>query len=193
MAACSGRRWVSGVNAMMRRLPGRKFLQPRWADSFAVECSRRLTAVRNDEGAAIVEFILSAIILISLVFGIIALSMAMYSLHFVSYAAREGTRYAIVRGSSCPGILPGCPAPGSGVDVQTYLRGLTYPGINTNKMTVTTTWSGGGTACTPSSAPCDNPGNLVHVTVSYRFPLNIPYLPSQTLTMTSTSEMVISQ
>jgi hypothetical protein len=185
---------------MVRPFPYRKSLQPRWAYRLGVECSRRLTTARNDEGAAIVEFILSAIILISVVFGIIALCMAMYSLHFVSYAAREGTRFASVRGSSCPGILPGCPTPGTGVDVQSYLRCQTYigpcskfPGIDPAKLTVTTTWSGGGTACTPTSTPCDNPGNLVHVTVSYRFPLNIPYLPSQTLTMTSTSEMVISQ
>ena len=179
---------------MVRRSPGLKHLLSLWARGVCVQFSRRPRDARNEDGAAIVEFVLSAIILVSLVFGIIALCMAMYSFHFVSYAAREGTRYAMVRGSSCPGNLPGCPTQGSQVDVQTYLRSLTYPGINTNSITATTTFpAAGSAACTPSVTPCDNPGNLVQVTVSYQFPLSIPYLPAQTLTMTSTSQMVISQ
>ena len=178
---------------MVGRSSRLKRLLPQSARGLRAVCPRWLRSARKEDGAAIVEFTLSAIILVSLVFGVIGLCMAMYSFHFVSYAAREGTRYAIVRGSSCPAILPGCPAPGTGVDVQTYLRGLTYPGIVPGNMTVTTTWPTTGSACTPSVTPCDNPGNLIQVTVSYQFPLRIPYVPAQTLTMNSTSQMVISQ
>jgi hypothetical protein len=148
---------------------------------------------RGEGGASIVEFALSASVLLSLVFGIIGLSTALYSYHFVSYAAHEGTRYAIVRGSSCPAILAGCPGFGTGVDVQTYLRSITYPGIVPGNLTATPTWPTTGPPCTPSVDPCDNPGNLVKVTVSYQYPLKIPFLPTSVLTMSSTSQMVISQ
>jgi Flp pilus assembly protein TadG len=153
-------------------------------------CLRRAC---DEGGAAIVEFALSASILLSVVFGVFGLSMALYSYHYVSYAARVGTRYAIVRGSSCPTVLPGCPVFGTGADVQTYLRSIAYPGINPNNLTVTTSWPGGGPACTPSRNPCDNPGDLVQVTVSYQLPLLVPFVPVTTMSMSSTSEMVISQ
>jgi Flp pilus assembly protein TadG len=183
---------------MLRQSPDLKHLRPLWARRLRVQ---RLRRVSGENGAAIVEFALSAAILLSLVFGIMGLSMALYSYHFISNAAREGTRYAIVRGSACPSVLPGCPDPGTPVDVQTYLRtasypgnGGTFPGIIPGNLTATVTFPTTGTpACTPSVNPCDNPGNLVQVTVNYQFPLNIPFVPSETLTMSSTSQMVISQ
>jgi hypothetical protein len=39
----------------------------------------------------------------------------------------------------------------------------------------------------------NNPGNPVQVTVTYTFPLGIPFMPSRALTMSSTSQMIISQ
>ena len=147
----------------------------------------------NESGAAIVEFALSASILLTLVFGVFGMSTALYSYHFVAYAARVGTRWAIVRGSSCPAVLSGCPAYGTGADVQTYLRSIAYPGINPNSLNVTTTWPTAGPACAPSSNPCDNPGNLVQVTVSYQLPILVPFVPVTSMSMSSTSEMVISQ
>jgi Flp pilus assembly protein TadG len=130
---------------------------------------------------------------LTLVFGVFGLSTALYSYHFVAYAARAGTRWAIVRGSSCPAALSGCPAYGTGADVQTYLRSIAYPGINPANLTANTTWPTAGAACTPSANPCDNPGNLVQVTVSYHLPILVPFVPVTSMSMSSTSEMVISQ
>jgi Flp pilus assembly protein TadG len=155
--------------------------------------SQRLRHAGSERGSAIVEMALSLVVLLSVVFGIMEMSQALYTYHFISEAARDGSRYAIVRGSSCPAILPGCPAAGAGVDVQTYLRGQAFPGITPSLLTATTTWPTTGTSCTPSTTPCDNPGNLVNVVVTYPFPLSIPFIPAKTLTMTSTSQMVISQ
>jgi Flp pilus assembly protein TadG len=125
------------------------------------------------------------------VFGIIQIRLALYSYHSISDAAREATRYAIVRGSSCSGFVSACPA--QATDIQTYVRGMGFPAIVTSNLTVTTTWPTTGASCTPSTTPCNNPGNLVSVTVSYQLPLTILFVSSSTLTMHSTSKMVISQ
>ena len=146
----------------------------------------------SEHGAASVEFALSVTALLTLIFGILAMCMALYSYHFVSEAAREGTRYAMVRGNDCSKygkFGSNCPITTS-APVQTYVRSLTYPGINTNNMNVTTTWP--TASCSPAITPCNYPGNLVRVSVSYQFPLSIPFIPARTLTMTSQSQMVIA-
>jgi Flp pilus assembly protein TadG len=139
----------------------------------------------------LVETALSLILLLTIVFGVMQISMALYADHFISDAAREGTRYAIVRGSACNASITPCPA--AATDIQDYVRTLGFPGINPNTMTVTTTWPTTGTSCTPSSTPCNNPGNLVRVTVDYQIPFALPFAQVSTLTLTSTSQMVISQ
>jgi Flp pilus assembly protein TadG len=147
--------------------------------------------LRGAEGGSVVETALSAMVLLMLVFGIMETSLALYSYHFTSEAAREGTRYAMVRGSGCSGAGAACPATAS--DVQTFVKNISMPGINPAEVTVQTVWPTSGSACTPSSNPCNNAGNLVEVTVEYAFPWSIPFVPASTLHMTSTSEMVISQ
>lgn len=148
-----------------------------------------------DEGATIAEFAVSATILIAIVFGIYEASSALYSYAYVCDAARQGTRYAIVRGSACTGFAEcsSTPAGATAAQVQAYVKGLKYPGINSNNLTVTSTWPTTGSACTPIASPCNNPGNLVKVVVNYQFPLSIPFVPLTTINMSSTSEMVISQ
>ena len=150
--------------------------------------------VNCERGSALVEFALSVTIMATLLFGTMAMSLALYSYHFIAEAAREGSRYAMVRGSSCTaysGFTSACPA--TPAQIQTYVRSLNFPGINPNQMTVTAAFSAyptGGT-CTPS-ALCNNPGNQVTVIVSYQLPVSIPFVPARTLTMTSRSQMVIA-
>ena len=139
-----------------------------------------------------VEMALSMIILLTILFGLIEICLALYTYHFVSDAAREGTRFAIVRGSACS--APGFECKATAAQIQTYVRNLGFPGIIPSAMTVTTTWSAypvGGTCC--PSAACNNPGNLATVTVKYNFPLSIPFIKSSVIAMSSTSAMVISQ
>lgn len=146
-----------------------------------------------EEGASLVEFALVAVLCFTVLFGVMMVGFAFYSHNVIAEAAREGSRYAIVRGSqSCAESTPGCDATAS--SIRDYVRGLGFPGINPDNLTVTTTWSPttAGTTCTPS-ALCNNPGNQVRVQVQYAFPLDIPFVPSQMLNLTSTSQMVISQ
>jgi Flp pilus assembly protein TadG len=66
-----------------------------------------LRAVHRDEGAqGIVEFALIFPILALLIFGIIDLARAVWQSNTLAYAAREGTRYAIVHGSAGSGSPP---------------------------------------------------------------------------------------
>jgi len=155
-------------------------------------CVPWLRRLRGEEGATVVELALSSAILLSLVFGILGMCLALYAYNYVSYVAREGTRYAMVRGSACSASLPGCPGVGAGVDVQSYINQLGFPGIIIQNLTVTTTWPSSGPNC-PPSGPCDSPGSLVQVQVNYQFPLQIPFIPATLLSLNSTSEMVISQ
>src|ERR1022692_4089309 len=83
---------------------------------------------RSERGQSIVETVLCMIILLTMLFGIIQAGLALYSYHFIAEAAREGTRYAIVRGSACTSFASACPA--SATDIQNYVTGLGFPGID---------------------------------------------------------------
>jgi Flp pilus assembly protein TadG len=152
--------------------------------------------LRDEKGANLIEFALSASVLFSVLFGIIAVSLAVNSYFFISEAAREATRYAIVRGDT---LTTDCTSPGYATciaqpaDIQTYVRGLGFPGIDVNNLTVSTTWlTAAGGSC-GTSDNCKVPGNQVQVKVSYPFPLWVPFVPKSTINMASTSRMVIAQ
>lgn len=144
--------------------------------------------MRDERGTSSIEFALGAALLFMSVVGIIYMSWALYTYNIVSEAAREGARYAIVRGADCHFGSPCTPATSG--DVQTYVQHLGFPG--SSLMSATAAWfpSPGGGTC----APCtDIPGNQVKVTVTYSFPVAIPFVPKRTLSMSNTAEMVISQ
>jgi Flp pilus assembly protein TadG len=146
--------------------------------------------LRGERGTTLVEAALSATLLIGIIFGVIAGGYMLYTYHFLSYAARSGARYAMVRGSACSGVgMPDCPNVTSD-QVQTYVRGLRQLGINPSQLTVTTTWPNG-----TKTDIGNEPRNPVNVTVSYPFLffVPVPFIKSQTVTMQSTSQMVISQ
>lgn len=160
--------------------------------------ARRFKSLMDDTGSAIVEMALSSSVLFAMFFGMFEMSMASYTYHYVSDAAREGSRYAVVRGStSCHNTgLTGCGATSD--SIATYVKGLGYPGIKSSNMTVTTTWytPSVGTPRTwtlCSTGTCNAPGYLVKVNVVYAFPFSVPFVPSRTINVGSTSQMVISQ
>ncbi len=163
---------------MMKQLPDRLYLRIASACRVRLRFPAAPCHIRQEQGATLVETALSLAILLSMIIGIMEMSLALYSYHFLSEAARDGTRYAMVRGSSC--TATGCPA--TNASIQSYVKGLGYPGIDPSKMNVTTTW--------PST---NAPGNSVKVTATYQFPLSVPFVMISTIHMSSTSEMVISQ
>jgi TadE-like protein len=136
---------------------------------------------------------MAAILLLTVVFGVMTLCYALYCYNVVSEAAREGTRFAIVRGYTCTGFPSACPAATDGTDTQTYVKYLGFPGINPSNMAVSSVYtSTNGVACSPSTA-CNNPGNQVKVTVTYKLPFVLPFKFAETLSVSNSAEMVISQ
>lgn len=166
----------------------------------------RWQAVIGDSGASLVEFAFSAAVLMGLLFGIMFACLALYTRHFVSEAALAGARWAMVRGStSCTNTpnLTDCNA--TAAQIQTYVQGLSFPGIKSQSLTVTPTWcpvsaSPPATWGTCTSSTANTPKNAVNVQVSYPFPLQIPIIKANTvtfstntLTFSSTAQLVISQ
>ena len=159
----------------------------------------KLRCVGGDQGSSVVETSLASLVFLAMLIGAYQAMLGLYTFHFVSDAAREASRYAAVRGStSCTNTpnLTNCDATSS--QIQTYVQGLGYPGIQKSKLTVTTTWlkSGGSTPATWSSCTsgtCNAPGNMAKVVATYAFPLKVPFARGLTINLSSTSEMVISQ
>ena len=155
--------------------------------------------LNREEGSSLVEFALMSAAFLTILIGSFEALLAFYTNHFLSEAAREASRYAMVRGStSCTNTpnLSNCNV--TAAQIQTFVQGLGYPGITSSQIAVTTTWCAASSAqpttwsaCTATTSPA--PGNLVNVVVAYPFSLNVPFASNGTLNMSSTSQMVISQ
>ena len=61
---------------------------------------RNFGCLRGEEGASIVETAFASTIFFAMLMGTFQMLLASYTFHFVSDAAREATRYAMVRGST---------------------------------------------------------------------------------------------
>lgn len=123
---------------------------------------------RNRRGAVLVEFVtISALLMLSII-GVIEFGRAMWTHNSLSHAAREGARWAIVRGNESGRV-----ADTAGVSTYVLSR------IGTRPLSVTTVWS-----------PDKDPGSTVTVTVQHQFRAVVPIVPQ--VTLSSRSRMVIS-
>jgi Flp pilus assembly protein TadG len=154
---------------------------------------------QGERGDSLVEFSISISVLLMVVFGVIDCSRALYSYHFVSYAAQQGARYAMVRGGDWPSTCSSatsyaCQA--STANIRSYVQSQAPLGITASSITVTPTWpqqtvNGSGTGCNTTATQADQ-GCLVKVQVSYTFRFMLPYLPTAGLGMTASSEQVVA-
>jgi Flp pilus assembly protein TadG len=143
----------------------------------------------GEEGAELVEFAVGSLILFTVVFGIIELSLVFFMWNTAAESAREASRWASVRGTDCsnPNITDGSCTAGVGASaaqIQSYAKSL--PGAAS--MTVSVKW------CDSSDANCGSstaaPGHIVQVNVAYTF-LSVPFIGKGGLTVSSTSQSVI--
>jgi len=154
--------------------------------------------VTNETGATTLEFAIVSSLLLICVLGIMVCSLAVYANHFVSAAAKEATRYAIVRGSSWSSSCASysslsCEA--SSANVTSFVNAIAPPGISQSNIKVTTTWPG----TDPTGATCDtangtnSPTCVVNVQVQYTFNVFLPFVPIGNVVMSGVSSDVISR
>ncbi|HTV82193.1 MAG TPA: TadE/TadG family type IV pilus assembly protein [Acidobacteriaceae bacterium] len=158
---------------------------------------RRIRQGRKEQhGSSLVEFAITALVLLTLLFGIVDFSRAMYAWAFVSWAAQSGTRYAIVHGAKWSGTTcsttstQDCDA--TNASIQSYVQGLAPPGVTGGNVQVNTQWP----ATTPDGGSCstaNGQGCFVEVTVSYTFNFITPFLPTSGIKLSSTSEQVVQE
>src|SRR5215470_11504291 len=173
--------------------------------AFFLIVRKSLSPRRRQTGAALVEYAFIFIVFMSLIFGISGFSHAIFVYHHINTAAKEGARYATVRGYNCnrDEAVSSCQASNSAsgtggptdlTGVQDYIQGITPPSIDFSKMVITACGVSGQSACAESTpAVCTTtvgtqpatenyPGCTVKVTVSYPYTFLFPLLPVQTTT-----------
>lgn len=138
--------------------------------------------MRCEQGSALVDFAFAMPVLLSFFFGLIEVCLASYMHQVISETAREGTRYAMVHGSTCENSS-GSSCTATAATVNSWVGAVGWPNLGTGSLTVSTTYPDGN----------ELPGSRVQVTVNYAFPFNVPFLPPTTLTMSSTSVACIVQ
>ncbi len=149
------------------------------------------------------------ILLFTLIFGCIAVSLAFYTYEVVNEYARDASRFAMVHGSGCNSPINGTCSIGVGdnfapngtqsghapadTKLLSYLNNEIFPGINGTKLQVTTTYGPAPGVTTCNTATCNGAGDQVTVSVSYPYLYVVPFVPQNSFTMHASSTMVISQ
>ncbi len=133
--------------------------------------TRLRTLVRNEQGSELIELGLVGLLLFTLVFGIMEFGRAIWIYDTVAHLAREGARYAIVRGAESGQAA-------SAADVDAHLQSLAAGMMG---LAVTTTWT-----------PDNEPGSVVQVRVDRPFDPIVPLVGLGPITLSSTSRLVIS-
>lgn len=151
-------------------------------------------------------------------FGISGFGHALFVYHHLNNAAKEGTRYAAVRGLTCSNdsscvasnSASGITGPTTVADVQAYVQSITPQSIDSTKLTITPCGVS-GTVCSPAiagaptacntAATANQAGCTAQVQVAYAYNFIFPLLPSSTTAtapctnpgwcMTSTADMII--
>jgi Flp pilus assembly protein TadG len=111
----------------------------------------KIVVRQGERGNYMIEFGLSIVLFFGIVLGILDVSRGIYAYNFLAGAAKEGSRYAMIHGSSSG-------SKASSTDIQNVVQKWLI-GMADSSATVTTTWS-------PAT---ENPGSQVTVKVQYTF------------------------
>jgi Flp pilus assembly protein TadG len=146
---------------------------------------------RGRRGQALVEFAISALLVLVMIFAVVEFGRMLLVYTTVTDAARLGARYAITHGT-----VPGGTANVGAVQtqVQTIVKKFLAAGtVNTSAagLSITTTFPALSCSGSPSVCSGTTAGNPVQVTVSYPYDVLVSYFPIS-VTLASTSEGVIT-
>jgi Flp pilus assembly protein TadG len=143
--------------------------------------SRALSLKNRKRGSSQIEFLLSFLIVIFVIYGVIEISMAVYAMNVLGDAAREGVRYAIVHGfntdsANCsgPGHTPAC-ADATGANVEAKVRDYARFSLHdTSGMTVNVQYLD-GTVDPAGTATGTSPRVQVDISYTYVPWINLPW------------------
>lgn len=132
-------------------------------------------------GATMVEFAFGFLLFLVLVLGVMEFGRAVWIYTTVSYAAREGARFAVVHGETNPVTNDDGDDITSDQIEEVVKRNAI--GLDRNKIVVSPSWT-----------PDNSRGSIVEVEVSYPFETVTGSLiiPQRTLTLASRSRMIVA-
>jgi Flp pilus assembly protein TadG len=137
---------------------------------------------RARAGQSLTELPIVLVLFLVVTFGIVDAGRLIFMYNAVSLAAREGVRYAVVRGSASGHAA-------SADDITAYVQSKTVG----QPVDVTETWCTAALACSSlPTSPFNDPGSSVAVTVHSTFTPVTPFVPGP-FNLNSTSQMVISR
>jgi hypothetical protein len=170
-----------------RRTTGLPQALPRRGRQLPAADDQSREAGESDGGSALIETAASLPVLFVLLFCFMELCLVFYSYDMISESAREGTRYAMLLSSTCTNSSGGsCTA--TAAQVNSYVAGLGWPNLAGGTMTVSTTYK------TPAGGAGTNiVSDFVVVQITYVFPITMPFVPKNSITLKSTSQMIIVQ
>lgn len=135
----------------------------------ATAVARRLAGCR--EGAAAVEFAIAAPVLMLIMFGSIEIGRMLYADHAIGHAARESTRFAMVRSADSE-------APATTAQIHAIARRATV--LDPDSVGVDVAYD-----------PDATRGSAVTVRVRYRFRPMLPYVASGAITLEAHSTKLL--
>jgi Flp pilus assembly protein TadG len=135
-------------------------------------------------GQTYAEFLMVVLPTLLIIFGVISFAMTIYTYSFLSNAARDAVRYAIVHGAKST-------SPATSDVIQTFVRNEAQ-GLSQSSITVSSCWN---PQAPPNQCPGptgnNTPGKVVSVKVSYTFHPLYPFA-AVTLPLSSSAQMLIS-
>jgi Flp pilus assembly protein TadG len=150
------------------------------------------SGLREEDGGSMIEFAITISVALSLVFVIMQLCLALYMYGMISETAREATRWAIVRGSTCvTGTGTSCTTNVNGSAITAYAKGLGFPNVGGGTLLVTPTYP--DKFPVTNAANCNAPGCRVNVAISYTVVIALPFVPKNNISLNTNSEMYILQ
>lgn len=136
---------------------------------------------RKQRGSALLEGALSFSAFLMLTFGVMEFSMAVFAYNWVSYAAREGARWASVRGNTYVPVGATVGTPATQDQISAYVKSQAV-GLVASNVTVTAAWT-----------PDNSPGSNVKVTVAYNVIPLVGLALTNSMSVSSASQLIITQ
>src|SRR5262249_53012338 len=126
----------------------------------------RLTPARRRRGALTVETAFVLPVALFLLLALVVGAMGIFRYQETAWAAREGARYAAVRGAQYTSEVPGATA-ATPQDVYSNAILPSLISIDPSQVTYSVTWNANNMPYTVTTDPTKPQGNTVTVTVTY--------------------------